>query len=174
MLGRLITGIMIIPTLISAAAPVPTQAQIDLKAIWRGESLDKYMFGPAPRFKFKNIKQLHQHLTLVARRHALPVTLLKQIVAVESSNCKYRTNKITNDNGCFQINKTTQNLYGFSDSVIDNDMLNAEAAAIILKDLKKLTIKRLREKWPCSYNIGTRNLMVNCDNYLAKLSSAVL
>lgn len=163
-------GAMIVPTLISAAAPVPTQAQIDLKAIWRGESLDKYMFGPAPRFKFKNIKQLHQHLTLVARRHALPVTLLKQIVAVESSNCRARVNALTNDFGCMQINATTIKLYGWNKrSVVHNDMLNLEAAARILVDFRKSFPK----SYSCRYNIGYQNLPQTCAAYNAKLAAAL-
>lgn len=122
-------------------------------------------------YKFGNKAELYAHIEHVAKLYNLPSKLLKQIVAVESANCRYRVNKVSNDYGCFQLNKLTIAGYKWNaNTVTHNDRLNTVAAAVILSDMRIIALKTLGPKWPCSYNIGHRSLPKACAVYLHKLA----
>lgn len=161
--------ILIVPLAISSAVP-ESESLPAIKA-----RLEAALKLPSRAYSFSSKSELHAHIKSVAALYNLPPKLLKRIVAVESANCKYRVNKRTKDFGCMQISEQTIKLYKWNfKTVSNNDKLNLVAAAIILKDFKKLTEKRLGKKWPCSYNIGFKKLPKICDNYLAKLNMQVL
>lgn len=134
-------------------------------------SYEQALSQPRRPYKFANVKELHEHIDVVARLYGLPSKLLKAVAKVESLDCKYRVNKHTHDFGCMQISKKTIRLYKWNfETVANNDRINVVAAAIILKDLKKITYKKLGSKWPCSYNVGHRNLPKACAAYLQKIA----
>lgn len=128
----------------------------------------------APAYKFKNKREMHAYIEGLSSSYGVSNQLLKRILAVESNNCRYRHNAVSNDSGCFQLNATTIKLYKWHKSVVTNDMLNAHAAATLLRDLKTKFAADEPTTWFCRYNTGWRTLNKACQNYLQKLEFAAL
>lgn len=135
-----------------------------------GTHLENEKLAP---YTFKNKKELTTYIKKVAKHYKLSSKLLLQIVAVESNYCRYRVNSKSQDFGCFQINRSTIKLHKWSfNAVVNNDMANTIAAAIILSDFKRAFAGREPATFACRYNIGYRNLTKACNAYLAKLEAA--
>jgi len=138
-----------------------------------GKDLKAWLKRPAPPYKFRSKLEMQKYVKLIARNTGLDPKLMLRIVAVESANCKYRVNTLTNDFGCMQLNATTIQLYGWNkQSVTHNDFLNVYAAAIILKDFKRANASD--PDWVCRYNIGYQSLPATCQAYIFKLASVQL
>ncbi len=101
--------------------------------------------------------------------------LVKAIIAVESSNCKYNYNKRSKDYGCMQIN--IKNIHALK---LDKQRLLVDHAYGIEHGIKILAqFKRYRHKepltWYCRYNVGTGKLVTRrgslCLQYANKVQN---
>lgn len=146
-------------------------ARRDVQLIYGHKAITQFLADGAPAYHFKSKIELHNYVTNVAKRYGLPVSIMKQIVAVESNNCRFRYNTVTHDGGCFQINALTIAGYNWNaEAAIKNDMLNVHAAAIVLSDFKRKFAAKEPTSYYCRYNIGFQDLPSVCAAYLHKLS----
>jgi len=105
----------------------------------------KYQYGMV------NVTYIYQ----TAAKYGIDPKLVLAIINVESSGCRFKVNKVSQDYGCMQVNiKNIKALKLDKHRLVSDDAYGIEQGIRILAGLRRFKHKE-PELWICRYNVGT-------------------